>query len=171
MLPEVSLEELDGFDSRTLLASLEGPGSRVALRWTQDGQQRAFVTARSQAHALTNLFGGWAVHTDLSCDPEAAVNIHLGMPSDGPRPLTPGGYAFSALGFDVPSLEQGTDEATVVTDGTVEVESVDGLVITGMLSGYGQVVVKSHFDQQPVGVTVEVVGMAFREVRLDSDYD
>jgi len=70
----------------------------------------------------------------------------------------------------VPDLEQGTEDDTMETDGEVVVDDTHDDTITGVLDGRGEVSLKSHFSQELIGVTVEVVALAFVEIDLLDDY-
>jgi hypothetical protein len=158
------------FSSDALLAGLQSGDGQVTVVWTSDNGSQAYVSRPDRAVALTNLDGGWAVQAMLNCLPAATTSAHLAMPADGPRPLRQGSYEFSALGFDVPDLEQGTDHSQTVLEGDIVIDTVRDRLVTGRLLGHGHMELVSFFGQRPLGISVDLVAFAFKDVRLVDDY-
>ena len=170
-LTPIPIERVYDLDSLTLLEGLSPGEAQVVLLWTTEHGTQAYLSTPAPGEALTNLFEGWAVQAKLSCIPASTTSIHLEGHPDGPSPLVAGRYPFSAWGFDVPFLEQGNEQDSVVRNGEVVVSAVEeGLTVTGYLDGHAEGDLKSNFGQRPLGISVELLAMAFNEVRLLDDY-
>lgn len=169
-LVPVPMERVGDLGSEVLLDELGQGEAQVMLLWTTGQRTRAFLSTPAPGHALTNLFGGWAVQAKLDCIPAATTSVHLEAPADAPRPLVVGGYPISRFGFDVPDLEQGDEPGSVVSEGQIVIQAVSENTVTGYFDGAASADLKSNFGQRPLGISVEVVAMAFNEVRLLDDY-
>jgi len=160
----------EDFGPEFLMDGLGRGEARVALLWKTRRRTVAYLSSPAPGYALTNLFGGWAVQSELFCFPHASVALHLEAPTDGPRPLTEGAYPVSSVGFDVPDYEQGSNPDTRVVDGEITVDSVGDQAVTGSFDGRASVDLESYFGARPLGISIEVLAMAFHELPLLDDY-
>jgi len=111
-------------------------------------------------------FPDWAVSFDLNCRPMADLAMWFGAPGKTEK----GEFTrpFELFGYGVPSHEVGTTtDVGFETEGQVVISYIDDETASGHLQGRGKADLWGQLpDDFPTGQSVEVVGFAFRDVRI-----
>lgn len=164
-----TMEEADTNGDGALTDEDVAPGGAVAiLRFEEGGDTYDVVTRSTDVRLVANpRFEGvltWSVWQIEACDPE--MSVFLGFPTlDRYRgtALEVGVVAPSGFAIDVPNYEQGIREASIA--GEVHLTEAQASSASGYFVGTGEGPLFSYLYAEPVGTSVSLLGMAFREVR------